>query len=70
MQQHDAEQLEGVCCQQDGDVTLNLAAAAEKLEAMTTEVPIEEEILAETPPPTSEVAPMDMGTPWTKEVPL
>ncbi len=52
---------------QDGDITLNLAAAAQRLEAMATEQPEEEEVAA-TPPPTAEVAPGDMGTPWTKEV--
>ena len=52
---------------QDGDVTLNLAAAAEKLEALGTEQPCEKEVAA-TPPPTAEVAPGDIGTPWTKEV--
>ena len=52
---------------QDGDITLNLAAAAQKLEAMATEQPEEEEVAA-TPPPTADVAPGDMGTPWTKEV--
>ena len=52
---------------QDGDVTLNLAAAAQKLEGMATEQPEEEEVAA-TPPPTADVAPGDPGTPWTKEV--
>ena len=52
---------------QDGDITLNLAAAAQRLEAMATEQPEEEEVAA-TPPPTADVAPGDMGTPWTKEV--
>ncbi len=56
-----------ILCLQDGDVTLNLAAAAQKLENMVTEQPDEEEVAA-TPPPAADVAPGDMGTPWTKEV--
>lgn len=56
-----------LACKQDGDVTLNLAAAAHMLEAMVTEQP-EESQMAVTPPPTADVAPDDLGTPWTKEV--
>ena len=55
--------------EQDGDVTLNLAAAAQKLEAMVRQEPDEYEDMAATPPATADVAPGDMGTPWTKEVP-
>lgn len=50
-------------------MTLNLAAAAQKLEAMVREEPDEDEDMAATPPATADVAPGDMGTPWTKEVP-
>ena len=53
---------------QDGEVTLNLAAAAQKLEALATRQPMQEEDQATTPPVTADVAPADAGTPWTKEV--
>jgi len=56
-------------CKQDGDVTLDLAAAAQKLEAMVTDLPEEDDVAA-TPPPMADRAPADMGTPWTKEVSL
>ena len=53
---------------QDGEVTLNLAAAAQKLEALAAELPMQDEDVASTPSPTADVAPADAGTPWTKEV--
>ncbi len=56
------------CGGQDGDVTLNLAAAAEKLEAIIRGQPDEDKDVAATPPATADMAPGDMGTPWTKEV--
>ena len=56
-----------ITCLQDGEVTLNLAAAAQKLENMVEEQPDDNEVAA-TPPPAADVAPGDMGTPWTKEV--
>ena len=49
-------------------MTLNLAAAAQKLEALAAELPMQHEDLASTPSPTADVAPADAGTPWTKEV--
>lgn len=50
-------------------MTLKLAAAAEKLEALVRQEPDEYEDMAATPPATADVAPGDTGTPWTKEVP-